>query len=330
MNPKDLLALLGRYDTDLLVEAALRHYAVRNRPEIEIDEEDADGPVVGTQSWVKNSRAGIEFGFQDEAAWIGLDETEFGKHPMVLIEICFYGMHVGVRPYQDQLPFGLQLSDDRATVRTKLVRFESTRHSYIRDTWDTPEFRMTVSCADGGRCIGFVICMLREPPLPNLGYAIAPVPSVAAVVGLLGRALDDPEIHLAFDPLGLRGRIDEITETGEADFRSPYGLSLDFAVPDGTNNPSAKEILLLSVTFFQEREQGARTWPGQLPYAIRFGDSPETVLQKLGRPPDIQNDNEDDFSGLAKWHEPELTVSVFYDTMENRVLRVSVVAPGFG
>ena len=331
MSPKDLLALLGRYNTDPLVEAALTHYAVRNRPEVESDEKGADGPVVKTQCWVKNSRAGIEFGFDDEAAWIGLDEAEFGKRPMLLTQIYLYGKHNRVRPYREPLPFGLQPSDDRATVRRKLDRFESTRRSYIRDTWDTPELRLTVSYADGESCIGFVICALREPPLPPLGYALAPVPSVEAIVGLLGGALDDPAMHLAFDHLGLRGRIDEIKESGEADFRRPYGVSLDFAVPDGTNNPSAKEILLLSVTFFQEREQGARTWRGELPYAIRFGDSPETVVQKLGRPPDIQNDDEEvDFSGEAAWHEPELTVNVFYDTIENRVLRVSVVAPGFG
>jgi hypothetical protein len=329
MNPKDLLALLGRVDTDPLVEAALTDYAVRNRPMLRAGEDDADRPVVETQSWVKNSRAGIEFGFDDEAAWTGLGEADFGQRPMLLTQIYLYGQHERVRPYREPLPFGLRLGDNRATVRKKLDRFESTRHSYIRDTWDTPELRITVSYADGESCIGFVICMLREPPLPPLGYALAPVPSVEAIVDLLGGALDDQHMHSAFDPLGLRGRIDEIKESGEADFRRPYGFSLDFAVPDGTSNPSAKEILLLSVTFFQERDQGPRGWPGELPFAIRFGDSPETVVQKLGRLPDIQSDDEEvDFSGEATWHEPRFTVNVFYDTMENRVLRVSAIAPG--
>ena len=323
MNPNDLLALLGRYNTDPLVEAALTHYAVRNRPEVEVEEADVDGPVIETQSWVKNSRAGIEFGFQDEASWSGLDETEFGKRPMVLTEVYFYGKHVGVRPYQEQLPFGLQLSDDRATVRKRLVRFESTRHSHIRDTWDTPEFRIAIAYADGERCIRFVVCMLREPPLPPLGYALGPVPSIEAIMALLGAALDAPAMALAFDPLGLRGRIDDIKQTGVADFRNPYGLLLDFAMPNGTNkNSSTTDIRLHSVTFFEEREQGARTWPGGLPYGIHFGDCPEAVVRRVGRPPDIKHDNENDFWGVAIWDEPELTLKVFYDTMENRLLRV--------
>lgn len=325
MNPNDLLSLLGRYNTDPLVEAALAHYAVRNRPEVEIDDEDADGPVVETQAWVKNSRAGIEFGFQDEAAWIGLDETQFGKRPMVLIQVYLYGRHEGVRPYQEQLPFGLLLSDDKATVRKKLVQFESTRHSYICDTWDTPEFRLTVGYADDETCIEAVICILREPPLPALGYALQPAPALGTIVGLFGRALDDPAVQSAFDPLGLRARIDEIKDTGEAYFQHPFGFALEFSLPDGTPNPGAHDILLSGVTFYDDREQGARRWLGDLPYGIRFGDSMETVVQKLGRPPD--SEHYDLISGRALWIEPALTVNVFYDTTENRTLRVTALAP---
>lgn len=325
MNPNDLLALLGYYNTDPLVEAALTRYAVRKRPEVEIDEDDVDGPVVDTHSWVKNSRAGIEFGFDDEAAWIGLDETEFGKGPMVLIQIYLYGRHDGVHPYKESLPFGLQLSDDRVTVRKKLDQFEPTRHSHVTDAWDMPEFRTVVAYADGETCIDFVLCMLREPLLPPLGYELAPVPSVDTMVALLGRALDDKAVRLALDALGLKGRIDEIKDTGEADFLHPYGFILDFSVFGDTNGPIEKNTLLSSVTFFDEREQGARRWPGDLPYSIRFGDSPETVMQKLGRPPDVQNDT--DFSGYATWHEPKLTVNIVYDAMQNRTLRVSVIAP---
>lgn len=325
MNPNELLKLLGLYNTDALVETALRQYAVRNRPEVEIEQEDADGPIVETYSWVKNSRAGIEFGFDDDAAWIGLDETEFGKRPMVLTQIYLYGRHDGVRPYQEPLPFGLQLSDDRVAVRKKLDRFEATRHSHITDAWDTQEFRMAVAYANGESCIDFLVCMLREPPLPAFGYALTPVPSVDTMVALLGRPLDDSAVRLAFGTLGLTGRIDEIKDTGEADFLNPYGFLLEFAVLDETNNPSAKDFLLSSMTFVDERELGARRWPGGLPYGIRFGDSPETVVKKLGRRPDIQNDS--DFSGNAIWYELKLTVNVLYDTMENRALRVTVTAP---
>jgi hypothetical protein len=327
MNPEDLLALLGRNNSDPLVEAALIHYAVRNRPEVEIDAEDPDGPVVETQSWVKNSRAGIEFGFHDEAAWRGLDETEFGAGPLVLTQIYLYGQHEGVRQYQQPLPFELQLSDDRATVRQKLAGLESTRHSYIRDTWDAPEFRMTVAFTEGDRSVDFVLCNLREPALPALPYAIAPVPDVDRIVATLGRPLSDRALLEAFGPLGFEDRIDEIKEAGEADFLNPYGVALGFSPPIDTTSRDSLEIVLSSVTLYQERELGARGWPGALPLETRFDDSFETLIRKFGRTPDHQTEYE--FAVYAVWHEPTATLRIVYDAMENRVARVSLYAPGF-
>jgi hypothetical protein len=326
MNPTDFDSLLGRYSTDPYVEAVLTRYAVRNRPEVEIDDEDADGPVVETQSWVKNSRAGIEFGFQDEAAWIGLDETEFGKRPMLLTQIYLYGSHEGVLPYQESLPFDLQLTDDRQTVREKLARLEPTRHSHVRDTWDAPNFRITVSYAGIG--IDFVLCMLREPPLPPLAYSLAPVPPLETLVQLLGHPLSDRLVQQTFSPFGVQDRIGEIKETGEVDFLNPHGFMLYFVpAPAGQGSPAA-DFTLSAVMFVQDRELDGRAWAGALPYGITFEDSPESVADKIGRPPNIQQDT--DFSGNAVWLEPALSVQVFYNTMDNRVLRVSVAMPGFG
>jgi hypothetical protein len=327
MHPQDLLALLGRYNTDPLVQAALSHYAVRNRPEVKVDKDCADGPVVETQSWVKNSHVGIEFGFDDEAAWVGLDEIEFGKRPMLLTQIYLYGRHDGVRPYQEPLPFGLQLTDDRATVRRKLEAMEPTRHSYVHDTWDTPDFRITVAYADGGRCIGFIICMLREPPLPALGYSLKSVPAIESVTALLGYPITDPAIQRVFDPLGLQDQVEQIKDTGEADFRDTYGFTLAFSAPIGMTGGHLRAQVLSSVTFYQERELGSRAWPGKLPYELHFDDSLETAIQKLGRPPDTQN--YEPFSHSAAWCESNLILHVFYSIMENRILRVSVFAAAF-
>ena len=326
MRPEDLLSLLGKRTTDPAVESALVYYRVRNRPEVKIDEEDADGPVVDTQSWVKNSRAGIEFGFDDEAAWRGLDETQFGRGPMILTEIYLYGSHERVRPYEEALPFGLTITDDRATVRVRMARYEATRHSYIRDTWDMPGFRMTVSYTEDQMAIAFLLCALRELPLPPLNYLLAPVPSIETLIELLGLSLDNPTVEQALDPLGLQDRTDQIEETGEADFRNPYGLSVQFAAPDKKRKRWRQDTLLSSMTFYQEREQGARRWPGEMPYGVTFDDSPEMVADKVGRAPDVQED--EDFSGYAVWNESSLTLHILYSTIDNRVMRSSVFAPG--
>lgn len=327
MRTEDLVALLGRHHTDSLVEAALVQHAVRNRPAVEIDEDDSDGPVVETQSWVKNSRAGIEFGFDDEAAWLGHDETEYGRRPMVLTQLYFYGQHQGVRPYQGELPLGLRLSDDRVTVRRKMSSYEATRHSHLRDTWDIPAYRITVGYADGEQCIDVVLCMLREPPLPPLPYGLAPVPSVECLVALFGSPLDDPALKQALEPLGLKNRIDDIRDSGEADFSNPYGLIVNFSAPQDRKARNANDTLLSSITFLKERELGGRGWPGALPCGLNFDDSPEIAAGKLGRPPDLQDDDED-FSGTAIWNEAEFTLYILYSSIENRIFRVGLIAPG--
>lgn len=326
MNPTDLLALLGRPATDPLLEAALQHYAVRNRPEVEIDDEDADGPVVETQSWVKNSRGGIEFGFDDEAAWIGLDETEFGKRPMMLTQLYLYGQHLGVRHYPYPLPFGLKLSDDRATVRHKMDAVGSNRHSYVRDTWDVQGNLVIVSYAARDTCIDCVLCELMEPPLPPLGYALAAPPSVDSLIALLGMPLSDPAVGQALNPLGLQNHLEQIRETNTCDLCDPYGLMVEFTAPQPARGGTPQEALVIGMTFCRERELDARAWRGGLPFDLSFEDSPETAERKLGRAPDERLD--DPYSGIALWHEPDFSLCIFYSTVENRLARVSLIAPG--
>jgi hypothetical protein len=170
--------------------------------------------------------------------------------------------------------------------------------------------------------------MLREPPLPPLPYVLAPVPSVESLIALFGSPLDDPALKQALEPLGLKNRIDEIRDSGEGDFSNPYGLIVNFSAPQSRKARNADNMLLSSITFLREREFGGRGWPGVLPCGLNFDDSPEMAAGKLGRPPDIQDDD-DDFSGTATWNEAEFTLYIFYSSMENRILRVGLVAPGF-
>ncbi|MBL0726378.1 hypothetical protein [Piscinibacter sp. HJYY11] len=326
MRAQDLVALLGRPQTDPDVESALVQHAVRNRPAVKIDPDDADGPVVGTQSWVKNSRAGIEFGFDDEAAWRGLDETEYNRSPMLLTQLYLYGEHQGVRPYAGELPLGLQLSDDRATVRQKMLPYDASRHSYRRDTWDTPGYRICVGYTAGDASIEVVLCMLREPPLPPLPYALAPVPSADRLAAFFGSSLDDPALRQALDPLGLKNRIADIHDSGEADFSNPYGLVLNFAVPEDRKPRKTANTLLASASFLRERELGARAWTGSLPCDLDFEDSPETAVAKLGRAPDSRYD--EDFMGHFSWKQADFTLYVTYSSIENRLFRVNIRAPG--
>ena len=167
----------GTLAPDPRVEDALRAYGVMRRPELRIDPADADGPVVQSQDWVGNLSVGIEFGFQEEGAYMGLDQADRGVGPMVLTEIYLYAERPGVKPYPHPLPFGASLGDSRDATRARLDPLLPGRRSYVRDTWDTPAFRMTASYADDGARIDFLVCMLRlEDPEP-FESASAPLPT---------------------------------------------------------------------------------------------------------------------------------------------------------
>lgn len=326
IGPTNLLDLLGHSQSEPAVEFALRAFAVRNRPAVEIDEEDPDGPVVETQCWVKNSRAGIEFGFIDRAAWLGHDELEFGKHPMILTEITLYGSHEGVMPFRGTLPFGLRLEEDRATIRRRMSAYESTRHSYTRDTWDTPDIRVIASYTVGRQALAFVVFSLREPPLPPLPYVLAPPPPAEELVGLLGLSLSDSAVTQLLDPLGLQDRIEDIVQGGEADMLATHGLLIAFAQPGKMTRQDLGQVLISSMTLVRERELDGREWTAPLPNGLSFEDSPETATEKLGREADERYDGV--FDGVAIWHEATHSVRVRYDLIENRIMRVDFAAPG--
>jgi len=324
MDVDTLSNLLGKHSTNSHVEAALQRFGVTRRPELVIDPADADGPVVKSQDWVSNLSAGIEFGFQEEGAFMGLDQADRGVGPMILTEVYFYGDRPGARPYPLPLPFGLLLSDSRSVVRAKMAPLEKTRRSYVRDTWEHPAFRLTVSYADGGTRVDFLVCMLRTEALEPLEGGQILLPSVAAMTGVLGKSMDDPALRQTFVPLGLDRQTLVVGTKPVIDFRRTYGLKLDFRKSPAADKVSAKALLLHEIELLGKGELESRGWLGDLPFGIRFDDSPETALGRVGQAPTHQENQ--DFSGQAFWELPDYSLQVAYSTMENIVLRVCIFA----
>ncbi|HEX8615271.1 MAG TPA: hypothetical protein VF800_28640 [Telluria sp.] len=327
MDRSEIAALLGRASTDVEVDAVLTRFGIDDRPEVVSDLRDPDGPVVELQVFVDNYALGIEFGFDDEAAWQGWDEFEWGKHPMLLTQIYLYGDHKGVRPYHARLPDGLHLADDRSTVRVTMAAFESTRRSYVRDLWELPEFSMVVSYVAAGTHIDFILCLLREPPLPVFDYSLAPAPPVDTIIQLIGKACDDPAFRQVFVQLGFDACLEEVRDHRSASLRRTYGVDLGFSKPAGQARAAkARNPIFSHVMFYRARELDARGWQGYLPHGISFDDSPEVALQKVGIAPDEQVDG--DFTGYVLWHLPDYSLYLYYSTMENVILRAQVMAPG--
>jgi hypothetical protein len=320
MQPEDLIRLLGRPAPDPAIERTLDHFKIRRRPQVELDEDNVDAPLVQKQDWLKNRNAGIEFGFEDEATFKGDETLKPGKGPMLLTQLYFYGDHPEMRPYVDRLPFDLHVKDDRQKVRARLSQFESTRRSWVRDTWELPECRLTVTYAESGARISFLLCALRVPPSATLDDITA-VPALEDLLAVLGRPMDDEQLRKVVRPLGIDQYLQNRGSAVIALMREHYGLEMHFG---GVRSMDASAFTNLFL--YRDREADARGWTGRLPQGLKFDDSPEVMFQKMGRPADVLT--EADFDGYALWHFPDYSVQVHYSTMDNWILSLRILAPG--
>lgn len=315
------IALLGRPSTDPDVQALLASLNIIRQPSMEIDQNTDDEPVLSAEDWLINRQLGIELGFEARAHLLGEDDFDPYKEPMLLSQMYFYGEHDEVKPYHGRMPFNIGLNDTRDAVRVKLAAYESTRRSYLRDTWEMPECRLTVSYVDNGARIGFVLCLMRPPIMPADQDDAALVPTIDQIRRVMGKPLADPEVRLTFAPLRLDQTLQE-DETGSvASFTRHMGIELRFRYVDG-----GREQVLANALFYREHEAEGARWPGQLPKGLSFDDSPEQMMQKIGRLPDHLLDEE--FEGYATWHFVEYSLQVKYSTMENYILCVQMAAAG--
>ncbi len=328
MEMKEVSGVLGRLSTDARVVATMAAFAIDEQPRVRIIDSDAQGPIYATDDWLLNSVRGIEFGFEDEAAFFGLDASEHGSGSMVLTQIYMYGLHAGVKPYALPMPLDLKVTDDRATVRAKLSSFEKKRRSYIRDTWEFESFTLVVSYTEGDAAIDFVLCLLSQPSLAPLYPRAERVPSLKDIISLFGKGWKDPALRALLDTL-------ELDRQGEgrggplATFRRAHGFDLHFHPPGFLERAPARAVygpVFSEIVFFRDRVFDARRWSGQLPFGLLFEDSPEQVVEKVGRPPNDRLD--EDFAGWVLWHFEEFSLQVHYSSMENFVLNVRVMAPG--
>ena len=328
MDADRLLRLLGHQAKDPSVERAFVQLRTQRRPQL--DPEDPDV----TRDWVLVRRKGVELGFVDELFFQHREKWKRRRKdvPLLLCQIYFYTERDDIADFTETLPFGLRWSDSRTEARRKLMAFESSRRSYIKDAWDPAGYRMTLDYKKGGKGIDSIVCQLEPKPWPEKGR-VQPALRIADWISFLGLPAASRALRERLRPLNLAERIAEGDDEYEVDFRYECGLELYFI--------EAKELKLLrrpvvtkrtelvfaSVTFLRSRELDARQWTGELPNGLSFDDTQETMREKMGRPPNKVDD--DTFSGLSLWNYPAFSVEVTYDNIQNHLLRIAIMAPGF-
>jgi hypothetical protein len=284
------------------------------------------------RAWILIRRHGIELGFIDEVYFHAGDIIQRRHHNILLCQVYFYTQRDDIADFIGTLPFDLTWFDSRDDARHKLNHFESTRRSYLKDTWDLPGYRMTVDYKKGYGAIDSIVCQIPIKPWPEMGR-LQVVLTVADWLSLLGLPITSTFLLQRLHPLDIGKRILDSDNDREVDFTFECGVQLYFTesqrLKQITRLPTVrkKDLVLGAIQFFRSRELDARQWTGELPFGLSFDDTQDTMVSKMGCAPDKQED--DYFSGIAVWHFNEYSVEVLYNNIENHLLRVMLMSSGF-
>lgn len=312
--------LLGRFATDAAVIDALGRHGIGARPVPEISSGDA------RPQWLLGSLAGVEFGFEPTVqSTQDADSTE-----LQLSQVYLYGKHPHVAPYGGPLPFGLLISDNRATVRTKLAAVSSTCRIYKRDAWDMGRYTLVVAYANGGTCIDYLLFLQSADSSPHDLSQRTIEPSLDAIVRTFGQPLAGDTVEELFAPLGWQRRSTAVRNGGLVSLRQRYGIDVigraASAVKLSGERPSATSKVLAEVVLHRPGSLGSAGWMGELPFGLQWNDSPAVLADRVPQPPDDAYEN--DFSGWTLKHETYASVQIHYSTMENFMVQIRVLAPG--
>ena len=306
---ESIISLLGSDATD--AHNVLSCLGVSQRPSVELEEGNADGPVLNTRSWIQNGKLGIEFGFEVADAFYGR-ATDISRLDMLLTQLYFYGTHPNVFPCDLDLPHGLVRSDTRDSVRRKMRSWEASRRSHTRDTWELSGYRMTVSYVPDCSEIGFVLCQARRPTLQTT----IPYPPISEILASLGQRLGSGCFSEDF-PWCRKSELQAVGKYRISDQRSTLGLEYRTRMSSHSNSEK-----LSSVALFRDHHLGAIRWPGDLPFHLDWSDSPTDLLAKLGHFSPTVHEREFDGCAICTTSKSEFLVE--YNTIDNWIQRIEI------
>lgn len=306
MESSEIL-LLGEGSASGEINALFTRLETLNRPEIPEDEEYV------YHDWVLVRRKGVELGFVDSEYQRAAPRHLWGQGELLLTQVYFYRGFKDVLPYTGNLPYGLTFQDGREIARQKLSAFESTRHSYRNDTWDVDSYRLSVTYTENRQSIDRLACRQLAAPIPREGEVV--LPSLSALTGAFGCRVTDREFSSLWGEMLDDDALSQGKEYDEIDFTRSFGATIGLA---GGN--------FRSITMHRNRDTESAGWDGPLPHGLDFEDSPETLFAKMPEPPVQKSDSA--LTGHGVWHFPDYTVHILYSNLDNRLLRVKLIAPG--
>lgn len=334
MSGLPLISLLGRAATSAELEQLFVSLDTLARPSIEPGDDDEERADARHYDWVLVRRKGIELGFVDRAYFEASPEYRWGDDDnLVLNQLTFFnaGVREEVDGWPEALPFELDFGDTRQTVRARLAATGSACRTGTRDCWDMGSYRLVVGYLPGDRGIESVHVRTLISPWDESGRE-QPRLDVGQWLSLFGETADSERLVNAVAPLNVLERIEEDEDEREVSFLRECGVELYFEKRTRLKLATAPQttgrgLVFSAIKFFRARDREARQWNGELPLGLNFDDSIDRIIATLRVSP--ARHEESNITGFALWHFPEFSLHVLYSAIDNNLLRVSMMAPGY-
>ncbi len=325
MVAESILSMIGLSADDPIIRDYLIKYVRGIAPELDPDDEE------NYVDWITINELGIEMGFEDEAFLKAWDYEKRRKGSIILSQVYFYSNTEKTLSFPFALPFNLKFLDTRKEVRKKLFEYEATRRSYIRDNWETPNFNITATYNKDTGNLESIFFHLPYTPWPSIesGLKTEYLLSPDQFVQMFGSRWHDHQFRDQLTFFDFTNKLADVKTEHAADYRFTYGFEMFFIEGNKivADQHYPNTLIFAAVTFYAARELDSREWNGALPFGIKFGDTQLNLQAKIGIQPAEQFD--DNLSGYAVWHFDKFSLNVLYSNIENRLLRITLMAPGY-
>lgn len=310
-----IMNLLSSFGSDARspeMEAIYGQLGVMKRPQLPDDD-----PYV-FYDWVLARRQGIELGFVDEQHHRNQDRTRWGRGRLLFVQAYYYAGFDGMARCTWPLPHGITWEDSREQVRERMAEAASTLHSSQNsDVWDLPGYRITVTYAGEPPYAERIFC--RQEPIALQAPTEAQAPDLGQIVAHWGSSVEQPGWRALWQTWLDDDAIEQGVEDGEIDLTESFGVTLHVTTEGG--GP-----LLRAITLHRNRDTNSVGWCGALPQGLSFDDSPDTLFKKiLSKPVRV---SQGATTGHAVWQFPNYTLHILFSCVDNRLLRIKLLAPG--
>lgn len=269
-------------------------------------------------------------------------ERLFGYEPdeadFVLKQVAFYAKGVqDYRGYAGELPWGLRFTMSRADVHALLGIPTASRivHELPVDLYLTEQAVINISYVSDGLSIAVV--HVRPSHIFDkrmLGLSAPEIDELAVdldrLTSCLGRSTYDETLDTVLDFTGWHASDFDMADCDEVMKLVPrHGLTLyyrkvaDYPVLQGSD-PIQGGSVFAGFRANRRGDMNSDGYAGKLPFGIEFHDTPERVVERVGRPPDWRLIDVD--TGSFKWKLPSCTLHVLFSLIDYQVYRVTCFA----